>query len=86
MKALNALSAATMANPDSAGGPVSVPLAGDDTEAKRKVAELIDSLGLEAIDVGPLAHARWVEGLLILWINNRYGSTRPAFDYHLRRE
>jgi len=32
-----------------------------------------------------LEHARWVEGMLILWINNRYGSTRDSFDFHLRK-
>jgi hypothetical protein len=26
-----------------------------------------------------------VEGMLILWINNRYGSERQNFDYHLRK-
>ena len=26
-----------------------------------------------------------VEGMLILWINNRYFSERPTFDYHLRK-
>jgi hypothetical protein len=37
------------------------------------------------IDVGSVEDARWVEGMLMLWINNRYGSTRNSFDYHLRR-
>ena len=44
----------------------------------------VEGMGLEAIDVAPLAHARWVEGMLILWINNRYGGGE-SFDYHLRK-
>ena len=53
--------------------------------AKKKVAALVEGMGLEPIDVGPLQDARWVEGMLILWINNRYGSMRDSFDFHLRR-
>lgn len=85
VKAFNTLNWRTMVDPASAGGPVSVPLAGDSGRAKKAVAKLVAGMGLEPIDVGTLQDARWVEGMLILWINNRYGSTRPSFDYHLRK-
>jgi NADPH-dependent F420 reductase len=84
VKAFNTLNWRTMVDPSSAGGPVSIPLVGDNGRAKKIVAELITGMGLEPIDVGPLRDARWVEGMLILWINNRYGDKRPSFDYHLR--
>lgn len=85
VKAFNTLNWKTMVDPSSAGGPVSIPLAGDNGRAKKKVAELVTGMGLEPIDVGPVQDARWVEGMLMLWINNRYGSTRNSFDYYLRR-
>jgi predicted dinucleotide-binding enzyme len=85
VKAFNTLNWRTMVDPATAGGPVSIPLVGDNGRAKDKVAELVAGMGLEPIDVGPLRDARWVEGMLILWINNRYGSKRPSFEYHLRR-
>lgn len=85
VKAFNALNYQTMADPASAGGPVSIPLAGDDSNATATVARLVEGMGLEPIDVGPLENARWVEGMLILWINNRYGGTRESFDFHLRK-
>ena len=85
VKAFNTLNWKTMVDPSSAGGPVSIPLAGDNGRAKKLVAELVSGMGLEPIDVGPLRDARWVEGMLILWINNRYGSMRPSFDYYLRK-
>jgi len=85
VKAFNTLNWKTMVDPSSAGGPVSIPLVGDNSGAKKTVAELVSGMGLEPIDVGPLRDARWVEGMLILWINNRYGSMRPSFDYHLRK-
>jgi len=84
VKAFNTLNWKTMVDPSSASGPVSIPLVGDNGRAKKKVAELVSGMGLEPIDVGPLRDARWVEGMLILWINNRYGSMRPSFDYYLR--
>ena len=85
VKAFNTLNWKTMMEPDESGGPVSIPLAGDSGSAKRKVAELAEGMGLHPIDVGPIENAHWIEGMLILWINNRYGSTRDSFDFYLRR-
>lgn len=86
VKAFSTITWQTMSKPDAAGGPVSVPLAGNDSAAKMKVAKLVESIGLEPIDVGDARDARWVEGMLILWINNRYGGTgRPTFEYYLRK-
>lgn len=84
VKAFNTLNWRTMVDPGSAGGPVSIPLTGDSDAAKAIVAELVTGMGLEPVDVGPVENSRWVEGMLILWINNRYGSGRPNFDFHLR--
>jgi predicted dinucleotide-binding enzyme len=84
VKAFNTLSWKTMMEPDEAGGPVSIPLAGDSGRAKRKVAQLVEGMGLDPIDLGGIENAHWIEGMLILWINNRYG-TRNSFDFHLRR-
>ena len=85
VKAFNTLNWRTMVDPASAGGPVSIPLVGDNAKAKETVAGLVSGMGLDPIDVGPLRDARWVEGMLILWINNRFGGSRPSFEYHLRR-
>ena len=84
VKAFNTLNWRTMIDPGSSGGPVSIPLVGNDRDAKQVVARLVEGMGLEAIDLGGLDNARWVEGMLILWINNRY-STRDAFEFHLRK-
>ena len=84
VKAFNTLNWGTMIDPDATGGPVTIPLVGDSDEAKNTVAGLVEGMGLEAVDVGPLDHARWVEGMLILWINNR-GIEGRSFEYHLRK-
>lgn len=82
VKAFNTLNWRTMVDPETSGGPVSIPLVGDSAEAKTRVAELVNGMGLEAIDVGPLQYARHVEGMLILWINAR--TAGHYFDYYLR--
>jgi predicted dinucleotide-binding enzyme len=85
VKAFNTLNWKTMIEPDSSGGSVTIPLAGNSDAAKATVAKLVEGMGLEAVDVGPVENAHWVEGMLILWINNRYGSERQNFDYHLHK-
>lgn len=84
VKAFNTLNWKTMIDPDATGGPVSIPLAGDSRRAKKVVGKLVEGMGLEAIDVGGIENAHWVEGMLMLWINNRL-STRESFDFHLRK-
>lgn len=87
VKAFNTLNWRTMVDPETAGGPVSIPLVGNSPEAKAIVAKLVTGMGLEPIDVGPLRYARHVEGMLLLWIYSRYyGGDGPAFEYHLRVE
>ena len=84
VKAFNTLGWRTMVDPESTGGPVSIPLVGDSTEAKAKIAEIVSSMGLEPIDVGPLRNARHVEGLSVLLLNNAFGGG-PNFEFHLRQ-
>ena len=60
-------------------------MAGNSDHAKAKVTTLIDGMGLEAIDLGLIESAHWIEVMLILWISNRVTSERPRFDYHLRK-
>lgn len=43
---------------------------GDDEEAKKSVRQLIEGMGFEAIDSGPLSNARYLEpmAMLIIWL------------------
>lgn len=83
VKAFNTLSWRQMVDPGSSGGPVSIPLVGNNAEAKEKVAEIVSGMGLEPIDLGPIQNARHVEGMLVLWIQARVNG--EPFDYHLRK-
>jgi len=84
VKAFSTLNWQTMIDPTASGGPVSIPLVGNSDEAKNLVAKLVTGMGLEPIDLGPIERARYVEGMLILWINNRFVSGEP-FEYYLRK-
>jgi predicted dinucleotide-binding enzyme len=84
VKAFNTLNWRQMVDPDSSGGPVTIPLVGNDADAKATVAALVEGMGLEPIDVGPVQNGRHVEGMLVLWMQARMNGT--PFDYHLRRQ
>jgi len=84
VKALNTLNYTIMEDPSRAGGPVTVPIAGDDPAAKARVARLVDDLGLEPLDVGPLAAAQYLEEMLRLYVGFRTINPGIAFEYYLR--
>ena len=84
VKAFNTLNWSVMVDPASAGGPVSIPLVGDDADAKLAVAALVEKMGLDPIDVGGLGNARWVEGLSVLLLTNMIRQSEP-FNFYLRR-
>ncbi len=44
------------------GRPLDVFIAGDDAQAKARVGEFVESLGLRPLDVGGLKMAHWLEG------------------------
>jgi len=69
VKAFSTLGAETMLDPQLAQGPVTIPVVGDDHAANELVATLAREIGLEAVDVGPLRHARIIEGLHYLRAN-----------------
>jgi NADPH-dependent F420 reductase len=66
IKALNTLFASHQVDPMSDGVRLDGYVAGDDPAAKALVLDLVSSIGLEAIDVGPLVRARQLEGLAFL--------------------
>lgn len=83
VKAFNTVNYRVMAEPATAGGPVSVPLSGDDPAAKAIVAELVRGIGLDPVDVGPLRTARYTENMALLYVSllMRGG---PVYEFYLR--
>lgn len=66
VKAFNTLFASKQLDPTSAGVELDGFVAGDDAAAKAHVLELVASIGLHPVDVGPLSRARQLEGLAFL--------------------
>jgi NADPH-dependent F420 reductase len=68
VKAFNTTYATTLLAGEVAGKPLDVFIAGDDADAKNKVAELVKDGGMRPIDAGPLSRARQIEGMQFLHI------------------
>ncbi len=66
VKAFNTLFASNQVDPIADGVQLDGFVAGDDAEAKAVVLELVRSIGLRPVDVGPLVRARQLEGLAFL--------------------
>lgn len=60
------------------GEPLDVFIAGDDQEAKAKVAQLVSSGGMRPIDAGPLRRARELEATALLHMEIQ-GSRQTGF-------
>jgi len=66
VKAFNTLFASNQADPTADGVQLDGYVAADDETAKATVLELVESIGLNPVDVGPLKRARQLEGLAFL--------------------
>jgi predicted dinucleotide-binding enzyme len=82
VKAFNTLNVKQMVDPASSGGPVSIPIVGDDPAARAVVAGLVKGMHLEPVDLGPLRYARVLEEMLVIWGNAR--AHGAPYDYYLR--
>lgn len=76
VKAFNTVFAQNMSTGKVKGETLSLLVAGDDADAKQQVMDLGSAIGFESIDAGPLANARYLEGLGFLNIQLGYGPTQ----------
>jgi len=68
VKAFNTTYAGTLLAGQVAGQPLDVFIAGDDADAKAKVAQIVTDGGMRVVDTGPLSRARQIEGMQFLHI------------------
>jgi hypothetical protein len=81
VKAFNTVGWEVMADPDLDGVAATMPLAGDDDEAKELVADLARELGFEPLDVGDRSAASHLENLARLWIHLAVGGGDREFAF-----
>ncbi len=68
VKAFNTIGADNLGNPTFGDQHATMFVCGDEPAAKRIVQSLSEELGFEAVDSGPLANARLLEPMAMLWI------------------
>jgi len=82
VKAFNTLGAGTMTDSSGAGGPMTIPIAGNNADAKAVIASLVTGIGFEVVDMGDISAAHVIEGMLI--IRGNAGSMGTPFNYYFR--
>jgi len=86
-KTLNQVGFEVMADSSGYAARPVIFVAGDDDARKPVVLQLVDDLGFNAIDAGPLVQARLLEPFAMLWIHmalNRGAGRDNAFAYMAR--
>ncbi len=85
VKSFNAQGAETLANPVYRGVRAVNFYCGDDAEAKRIVKGLIEEIVFEAIDAGELKSARYLEPLMLLWLQSAKALGTRDIGFNLLR-
>jgi hypothetical protein len=67
VKAFSCVGNASMVNPRFAGGPPTMFICGNDDDAKRTVAGIVEQFGWSVADMGMAEAARAIEPLCMLW-------------------
>ena len=84
-KALGAMSSMLIEHPDTVDGPVTIPVASDDRAAKERVARLIDEMGLDPVDFGPLRMSRLIESMAIIYLIPLMQRRSTEWEFVFRR-
>lgn len=69
VKAFNTTGAENLADPRYPKGEVFMPVAGDDADARAKVVALATLIGFDAVEMGDLRTARYLEPFAMTWIH-----------------
>ncbi len=72
-------------DPGVVGGPVTIPIASDDREAKEQIAKIIIEMGLDPVDAGPLRLSRELEAMQRLYGVPFFQRREAAWEFYFRR-
>ncbi len=83
VKTLNIVNSGQMVNPEVDGGPPTMFVAGEDSDAKATVTGVLGDFGWsDVIDIGGIDAARELESLCVLWV--RFAMPNQAFGAAFR--
>ncbi len=85
VKGLGTMSSLLIDHPDTVDGPVTIPIASDDRAAKERIAQLIDEMGLDPVDFGPLRMARTIEALQMIYLIPLMQRRSTEWEFVFRR-
>ena len=85
VKAFAAQASYVVDDPGVVGGPVSVPIAADDKEAKEIVADIVVAMGMDPFDAGPLRYSQEIEALARLYMVPLLQRRTAAWEPYFRR-
>lgn len=86
VKTLNTMNCQVMVDPSRVPAPHDAFLCGDDAAAKDTVRGLLAELGWpDPIDLGPLAAARGMEGMMPMWLRVRAALGTSDFNWRVAR-
>jgi predicted dinucleotide-binding enzyme len=65
-------------------GPISIPVASDDHDAKAVAERLATDAGFHFADAGPIANAHYLEKMAAFYISAFFQDRPDAFEFYLR--
>ena len=85
VKAFGTMGSMIIDKPDAAGGPVTIPIASDHKDAKERVARLVDEMGLDPVDFGPLRMARSIEAMAMIYMIPLIRHQDAEWEFYFRK-
>jgi predicted dinucleotide-binding enzyme len=81
VKAFNTVGSPHMFRPDFPGGPPDMFICGNDAEAKKQVAGILQDFGWGIVDVGGIESSRYLEAMCLVWVLFAFSSTPPTWNH-----
>jgi len=85
VKGLGTMGSMIIDNPNAVDGPVTIPVASDDRKAKERIARIVDEMGLDPVDFGPLRMAGLIEALQIVYMIPLLQRRSEEWEFYFRR-
>jgi len=81
VKAFNTVGSLHMFRPGFPGGPPDMFVCGNDAEAKKHVASILEDFGWGVVDVGGIESSRYLEAMCLVWVLFAFSSTPPTWNH-----